>query len=194
MDIRLPERIMMIDGEFNGLNPKTDDLLQFAMLKAVFDKESFQYLVSRNTLNIFIHSDAQPTKKFHKEHLADCFKQANASKIDSKKAKELVDEYVGDWWGTAWPCGDCVTTDLAFAYEKGLFVNNTYDENDVEQKGTLDYRILEMKPLKALAQTFGWEKPKDVLREHDARNDCFNQMAELNSCLRFFREKIELVH
>jgi len=190
VDIRLPERIIMLDGEFSGLNPKTDDLLQFAMLKAVFDKESFQYLVSRNTLNVFIHSDAQPTKNFHREHLAECFKQANASQIDHVQAKKLVDEYVGDWWGTAWPCGDCVTTDLAFAFEKGLFVNNTYDDNDVEQKGTLDYRIFEMKPLKVLAQTFGWEKPKDVLREHDARNDCFNQMSELNNCLAFFKEKM----
>jgi oligoribonuclease (3'-5' exoribonuclease) len=190
MNIRLPDRIIMIDGEFSGLNPKKDDLLQFAMLKAVFDKESFQYLVSRNTLNIFIHSGAQPTKTFHREHLAECFKQANASKTDLVQAKKLVDEYVGDWWGTAWPCGDCVTTDLAFAYEKGLFVNNTYDENDVEQKGTLDYRIFEMKPLKVLAQTFGWEKPQDVLREHDALNDCFNQMVELNHCLAFFKQNL----
>lgn len=190
MDIKLPERILMIDGEFDGLNPKKDNLLQFAMMKAVFDKDLFQYLVSRQTFNIFIHADTQPSNGFHREHLTECFKKANDSKIDLPKAKQMVEEFIGDWWGTAWPCGDCVTTDLAFAYEKGLFTNNGYDDNDKEIKGTVDYRILEMKPLKVLAQTFGWEKPKDILREHDAQNDCFNQMAELNNCLAFFKKKM----
>ncbi len=190
MDVKLPERIMMVDLEMNGLSPKVDDILQVSMMKAIFDKERFQYLVHPDVLNIFIHTDAQPTKAFHKEHLADCFKKANQSKITLEDAKVIIEKFVGDWKGTSWPCGDCVTTDLGFLFEKGLISHNHYDENDVEVKGTFDFRILEMKPLKVLAQTFGWEKPKDVLREHDARNDCFNQMAELNNCLAFFKKRM----
>jgi oligoribonuclease (3'-5' exoribonuclease) len=190
MEIMLPERIVMIDGEFNGLLPKVDDLLQVSMMKAIFDKERFQYLVHPDVLNIFIHSDAKPTKKFHKEHLAECFEKANKSKITLEEAAAMIDKFIGEWKGKAWPCGDCVTTDLGFLFEKGLITHNYYDENDVEVKGTFDFRILEMKPLKVLAETFGWKKPKDILREHDARNDNFNQMGELNNCLAFFKEKM----
>lgn len=184
MKNELPLKIAMIDGEFTGVSPKRDDLLQVAILKCDLDLESLTYKVSSKPLNIFLKTDIKPNRPFHKEHLLPCFEKCQNEGLSKDDARIAIDNFLGRS-EKRWPCGDCVTTDLLFLFEKDMLVANDYDENDNEILGNLDYRVFEMKPLKVLAKQQGWEPPKDQLREHDALNDCYNQLFELNDCLKF---------
>lgn len=187
MELKLPKKVLMIDAEFTGLDPQIHDILQLAMIKCSLDPETWTYKVSPHAFNEFIHTVLTPVNKFHIEHLSDAYSKANASTNDYNSIKKKVEEFIGDWKGQAWASGDCVFTALSFIYAKGIFTPNSYLEDDTPVPGTIDYRPFEMKPLKVLAQSMGWEKPKDELREHDALNDCVNQIKELNSCLAFFK-------
>lgn len=184
MKNELPLKIAMIDGEFTGVSPKRDDLLQVAILKCDLDLKSMTYKVVGKPLNIFLKTDVKPHRPFHTEHLLPCFEKCESEGLSKEDAQKAIDTYLGRA-ERRWPCGDCVTTDLLFLFEKDMLVANDYDENDTEILGNLDYRVLEMKSLKSLAKTKGWESPPDQLREHDALNDCFNQLFELNDCLTF---------
>lgn len=184
MSIKLPKKIAMLDLELTGVLPKVDDILEVAMLKCDLDESTLTYKVSDKPLHFYLATEAVPTRKFHFEHLSNVFNKCHTEGISLDEAKNRIDAFLGRT-ERRWPCGDCVTTDLMFLYQKDLMAHNYYDENDVEVFGNLDYRPFEMKPLKVLAQTKGWEKPKDSLKEHEAINDCFNQLYELNDCLKF---------
>lgn len=187
----IPEKIIMLDGEFDGVIPERDELLELSMIKCIFDKEEKQYKVGKKYLELYIKTDAQPTRDFHREHLKECFERCNKSETTMEDARIAIEEFIGDWYGQAWPAGDCVTTDIGFLRQNKLLVDNDYDEDDNEVKGTVDFRIMEIAPLKRIAKCLGWKKPETNLAEHRSLNDCYNQLGELNSILKFIFDKFE---
>lgn len=184
MKNELPLKIVMIDMEFTGVIPTRDDVLQVAMVKCDLDVGSMSYKVVGKPLNIFLKTEVKPHRPFHHEHLLPCFEKCSSEGLTQEEAYKAIDAFLGKT-EKRWPSGDCVATDLGFLFNKKLIDYNDYDENDTEIPGHLDYRVLEMKPLKVVAKTLGWEAPADQLREHDGLNDCFNQLYELNDCLSF---------
>lgn len=187
MELKLPSKVLMIDAEFTGLDPKEHEILELSAVKCLLDEDTWQYRVNPITFSESVHSDLRPKQKFHIEHLTPAYDKANASTNTYSDIRSKLESFIGDWKGEAWACGDCVFTDLLFMHSKGLLTINSYTDDDEIIPGTIDYRPFEMKPLKVLAQSMGWNKPQDELREHDSLNDCFNQIKELNSLLSFFK-------
>lgn len=182
----LPKKLVMVDLEMTGVNHRRDKVLQVAMIKATLD-DSLTYQPV-DAINIFIHTDEQPSRPFHKEHLKDAFEGANKSNITLKEAANQIAGFL-EGWNDAWFSGDCVHTDWAFLAQNDLITTNDYDEDDNEIKGTCDYRMLDIKPIKALALQLGADKVQDTLVEHDALNDCVNQIQELNHYISWFQER-----
>ncbi len=187
MKNELPLKIAMIDLEMTGVNSLRDDILEFGAIKCDLDLETMRYKINGKPLHFYIKTDVKPSRKFHFDHLMQAFENSATKGLTLEEAKGKIDEFLGRE-ERRWPCGDCVTTDLLFLFNKGLIEFNDYDENDKEIFGHLDYRPFEMKPLKVLAKTLGWVPPEDQLTEHEALNDCYNQLFELNDCIKFLLE------
>lgn len=174
----LPNKLLMLDCEFSDLDPKEGDLLQLAALKMNWNEEKEAYTVS-DYFNKFIHSDKEPDNPWHKEHLTEVYRKANASTDTVEAMKETFKHWVGAD-NDAWPCGDCVHTDVEYMFHKELI-----DRNTGEEDGTLNFRIFDLKPIKQLARHLGTPKVEDVFSPaHDALVDCLNQAHELNEYLK----------
>jgi len=181
----MPDRLVMIDCEMTGLDPKADDLIQIAAIK--LELQGDQYIETGPDLNFFIHTDKQPASEFARKYMSDVYKQANESTVDYVQAKAILDSWLGDWKGEVSPCGDCVPTDVLFMYMKGVIGLSRY-EGDTPVKGTFHYEYFDMNAIKALArQKKGYKFDKELERlpgDHDALVDCRNQLVEMNAIIK----------
>jgi len=186
----MPERLVMLDCEMTGLDPKKDDIIQLTALKLEWNGKAYArpdyFDDDESTLNLFIHTDLAPTSDFARKHLTEIYRKANESKIDYKMARSLLEQWLGTWKGKVSPCGDCVPTDVLFLYMKNVIDLSHYD-GDTPVDGTFHFEFFEMNSLKAVArQKAGRKVDRDVPRlpgDHDALVDCKNQLAEMNAII-----------
>lgn len=187
-DTFLPKNLIMLDLEMSGVIPERDDILQIAMIKLELqsaDPRDYGYLEVGRPLEIFIHSDKQPSNDFHEKYLKDIFAKANESKVTPEEAKKLIHEWLGDLKGVVTPCGDAVHCDMGFLYAKGCI-----DRGDIGDAGpipgTFHYEIFDLNSLKLVARQLNGEKEKLKLEDgiHNALVDCRNQTTELNWMLK----------
>lgn len=192
----LPEKLVMIDGEFTGVDPTKYELLQAAFIKLQLGKDC-QYHEVEEPLVLYFKHDGVPQNNFHRKYLTHVFEKCNESDLMPEQAKEMVHEWLGDWKGVATPTGDCVHTDLEF-----LKHNNVIDRNDIVKDesvpGTFHYEAFEMHPLKCLARHKVNEKFTvagiDEENIHDALVDCRNQALELNESIKILVPELVLVN
>lgn len=179
----IPQRLVMLDCEMTGLDPKADDLIQVAALKLELVGRVYAVV---DQFNIFVHTDKQPDSDFARTHMTEVYKQANESTEDYTTVAQKFDSWLGDWRGLVSPCGDCVPTDVLFMYTKGIVKLAGYD-GDVPRLGTFHYEFFEMNSLKLVARAkMGRKFDKDlptIPGAHDALVDCKNQLTELNAIL-----------
>lgn len=179
----IPQRLIMLDCEMTGLDPKVDDLIQVAALKLELVGRVYAVV---DTFNVFIHTDKQPASDFARQHMTEVYRKANTSNLDYERVGTQFDSWLGDWRGKASPCGDCVPTDVLFMYTKGLVKLAGYD-GDTPRPGSFHYEYFEMNSLKLVARAkMGRKFDKDLPTlpgAHDALVDCKNQLTELNAIL-----------
>lgn len=177
----LPDKLVALDCEMVGVVPERDDLLQIALVKCVLDtsKKVPQY-VPKEQLEVFMATKEKPSNEFHHKYLLHVFDQCKADGVTPEEAKKKIEEFLGDWKGNVQPFGDCVPTDMAFLYAKGII--NRPDIGDKGQiPGTFHYEFFEQNPLKAVARhKLGEKENLHLTGEHDALQDCLNQLKELN--------------
>lgn len=177
----LPEKLVMIDCEMNGVVAKRDDLLQIAMCKLRLD--GIQYVEDGEPLVIYIKNDGQPKNDFHKKYLSDIFKKCNESDVTYADAKKLIIEWLGDYSGSV-VTGDAIQSDMFFLIEKSVVdVGDIVDGNPVS--GTFHYEMFDINPIKCICRhKLGQKESKEELGLdpgiHDALVDCRNQTKELN--------------
>lgn len=193
----LHKRIVMCDLEMTGVNCFRDEILQIAMVKCELDKKTVQYKPVGEVFNIHLHSSLSPTKPFHHEHLTEAYKKSNASNIGLLDARRMVRAFLAeDGWLGLPISGDCVTTDLMFLVQNKIVDLGDYDEKDNHLEGTFDYRILDINPIGRHMRSLGCRPFHEVqsakLKAHDALNDCFNQIEELNYYLKWSKYKLEI--
>lgn len=183
----LPSRLVMIDCEMTGLNYDKDDIIQIAALKLT--RYGVEYQICDEPLNIFIHTDLQPTSDFARQHMRDIYRQANASPNSYEDARDLLDTWLRageDFSDGVSPTGDCVPTDIMFLRWKNV-ISTSYYDGDTPVPGTFHYEFWDMNAIKAIARAkVGYKLDKDLPRDpgdHDALVDCKNQLRELNAII-----------
>jgi len=184
----LPKNLIMLDLEMTGVIPERDDILQIAMCKLELqsaDPRDYGYIIVGDPLEIFIHSDKQPSNEFHEKYLKDIFAKSNESKVTPEDAKKLIHEWLGDLKGVVTPCGDAVHCDMGFLYAKGCIDRGDIGD-DGAIPGTFHYEIFDLNSLKSVARQLNGEKEKLKLEDgiHNAMVDCRNQTTELNWMLK----------
>ena len=182
----LPDRLVMLDCEMSGLDPKVDELLQIAAIKLELRDGQYRQLPMWPEFNLYIKTDLQPQNEFHRTHLADVYRKCNASTYTLMDAKPLLEQWMAHWLGKVSPCGDCVPTDVLFMYMKGVIGLSHFD-GDTPVDGTFFYEYFDANSIKAVArQKAGRKFDRDVPRipgDHDALVDCKNQLAEMNAII-----------
>lgn len=186
-NIFLSPNIVMLDLEMNGVVPERDEILQIAMVKLVlkFQDGIPQYEALGDPLNIFVHTDSQPSNGFHQKYLVDIFAQANVSQINPEAANKIVNDWLGDWRGKAIPAGDAVNNDLGFLYNKGV-IDRGDIVDDKPVPGSFHYEIYDINFPKDICRTIVGEREVLDLEDgiHNALVDCRNQTKELNHYLK----------
>jgi len=178
----LPDKMVMVDLEMTGVQPKRDKILQIAMIK--LELQNLQYIEVEKPLVIYMKNDGKPSNAFHKKFLSHIFEKCNQSDVTNEMAAKQIEDWMGDWAGKCIPVGDCVITDLNFLSENGLIKpNDIVDEKPVP--GTFHYEIFDLNGVKCIArQKAGSKFDKDLPLDeniHDALPDCRNQTLELNA-------------
>lgn len=186
----LPERLVMLDCEMTGLDPKKDDVIQISALKLEYIEGRYQRPATMNDedgeFNLFVHTDLAPTSEFARKYMTEVYRKANESKVDYKTARSLLEQWLGEWKGKVSPCGDCVPTDILFLYMKNVIDLSHYD-GDTPVDGFFHYEFFDMNSIKAVArEKVGHKFDRDVERlagDHDGLIDCKNQLAEMNAII-----------
>lgn len=183
-ELFLPPRLVMLDCEMEGLNPRKDALLQIAAIKLELRANQYVPVAFEKPLNIYLHSDAQPESDFARKFMTDVYRKCNESQISEQQARPVLDEWMGDWRGLVSPTGDCVPTDVLFLWARGV-IDISHFDGDTPVPGTFFYEFFDMNSIKALArQKMGSKFDKQLPRhegDHDALVDCLNQLIELNA-------------
>jgi oligoribonuclease (3'-5' exoribonuclease) len=185
----LPEKMTMIDLEMSGVNVLEDEILQIAMIKLKLEGNQYKEMDRREW---FLHTDSQPTRKFHKEHLSEIFKKCNESNLTTEQATAEIDAWLGEWKHSV-PVGDCIPTDIYFLYLNDIIKMSGF-ENDEPVKGTFDHEFFDLNAPKIFAREKLKEKFEvpgvDKENAHNALVDCENQLLELNAYLVVLLEEI----
>ncbi len=203
-------KLIMVDIETTGIDPKKEDLLQVGLLQMSFVDG---YWVGGTRLSIQVHSDRQPTTVFAKEHMVDLYKLSNeAPYISAKEIREQIIEFAKSFdmrppniKFAGWNAG---IFDVPFLVEKGILEPSVYEQRDGKEirVGDFHYRIYDitgaLEFVKNIYQTESLDDIKakfDVLtdrrhaalpegKKHDALYDCVNQMNTLNDLLGLMRK------
>lgn len=176
----LPSKLLMLDLEMSGLNPKKDDILQVAALK--LELRNNQY-VETDSFDMVLKNPIVPANDFQKKFQAPLFKRCNASPYTYEDLKDQFIKFLGSDAGKLSPCGDCVPTDVLFLYAKDIITLSHY-EGDTPVDGTFHYEYFDMNAIKlVMRHKMGFKADKELkLLEgiHDGLVDCRNQLIEMN--------------
>lgn len=190
-ELFLPPRLVMLDCEMTGLNPRKDDLLQIAAIKLELRNNQYRPVSSSQPLNIYLHTDQAPSSDFARKFMSDVYRKCQESQTSLEDARAMLDEWMEDWKNLVSPTGDCVPTDVLFMWYKGV-IDIAHFDVDVPVPGTFHYEYADMHFIKQLArQKMGSKFDKQLPRhagDHDAMVDCLNQLTELNAFIQVLLE------
>src|SRR5690606_3769402 len=71
-------KLFMIDIETTGVDPKTEHVMQIAMIEMTW--ATHEWTMGRS-FNFFQHTSQTPTTKFHQEHMKELFARCNAAPL-----------------------------------------------------------------------------------------------------------------
>lgn len=200
------EKHFMIDIETTGIDPTKEDLLQVGALEVDFKDGYWQ---PGRSIEIMLHSGAQPTTAFAKKHMAALYARCNqAPFIANAEVRDQLlaffrecgsnppDVYLMGW--------NASNFDVPFLTHDRVLVQSTYQQNadgTETRVGDFHYRIYELGGAVSLAQNalgFGMDRAgllshaRDIApfthlpegKEHDALYDCYSQLRLLNGLIK----------
>lgn len=203
------EKHIMLDIESTGIDPDKEDLLQIGALEVEF-KGGF-WLPGRSH-EMTMHSGAQPTSSFAKEHMVDLYRRCNAiPPCSSEFARDALLLFIQDCGVTppdvyfmGWNASNF---DIPFLVHKGILRPSSYvpgpDGKDV-RVGDFHYRVYEIGGSVSLAQNvLGFSDRTALLdaakaaypmalpegKQHDALYDCYSQLQLLNGLITLCRAR-----
>lgn len=183
-EMLLPKDLIMIDCEMSGVVPERDSLLQVAMLHLKL--EGKQYQVTGDPLVQYYPYDGEPENGFQKKYLSEIIKKCNESTLTDEEARSQIEGFLGNLKGKVTPVGDCVPTDMAFLYARGV-IDRPDIKDDKQVPGTFHFEFFDLNSVKAIARQKAGKKFKVPGLDdgiHDALVDCQNQTKELNEYLK----------
>jgi DNA polymerase III alpha subunit (gram-positive type) len=189
-------QLFMLDIETTGVDPKTEEVLQVAVMEMEFKAGFWE---KGRTLNLILHSDRQPTTKFARDHMVELYGKSNLA--PKRPAEEVRQEILGFFKNcgaqppnvflAGWNAG---IFDVPFLAHHNLLFPARY-END-QLQGDVHYRIYELSgAIQLVANMRGHNELNAVLREaqkksprlegnrHDALFDCERQLHILNALI-----------
>jgi hypothetical protein len=207
-------KVIMLDIETTGINPKVDDILQITMVQMVPRPDG--YYEAGKIFNQFYYTDKKPTSIFAIENMQECYKKCNelAPRPVEEIRKEILDflSKCGCIGPTAVFCGQNASGfDVPFLVEKGYLMAPGYaNVNGKEVKvGDFNYRIYELSGLiygicdalsisnrnELIERCIEFDKiiTLPVGNRHDGLIDCLRQLKMLNSFLCMIREQGALI-
>ena len=184
----MKQPLYMIDIETTGVNKKTDDILEVAVLELDWDADIKFWRPGRSFREI-IHTEREPENAFAKEHMAGLYAECNNCDPDRHTAGRLK-RHLYIWLHNLGSLGftwnnmgghiaapkfftglNASTFDLPFMFEKGLLTPSYYAyEIDGKEvlRGDAHYRVYEMTGaiLAAVDSTgMSWQTVKALVNE-----------------------------
>ncbi len=191
----------MLDIETTGVNHKTDDVLQIALLELNFNGD---YWERGRHFNFFQHTDRQPESPFAKKCMPGLFERCrNTDPTPVNEARQQILDFTKDC-GAASPnvyiCGWHVGVfDLSFLSQHGYLRVAQYNSEGVLE-GDCHYRTYEISGALQLVANLAKVSDLNSLvrrslegsqlpegQRHDALYDCERQLCIMNGLLKIAR-------
>jgi oligoribonuclease (3'-5' exoribonuclease) len=191
----------MVDIETTGIDPRTEEVLQIAIIEMNFDKGIWQ---KGKTWNFYQGTDREPTTKFAKEHMQELYARCKqARKVPPAEVRQMILDFCNECGAKApniFFCGwNAGIFDIPFLAHHGYIVPASYD-NDV-LKGDCHYRVYDLSgALNLMANIRGHNEINMIIKEaqkrspplagsrHDAVYDCERQLHILNGMILMGRD------
>jgi hypothetical protein len=203
----------MLDIETTGVELKSDEILQLALLECNYNGKHW---IPGTSLSFFNHTDREPTSEFAKKHMAGLYafcKTVDSVPVEIRRAQIL--EFFRSCNAT--PPQDVFLAghngpnfDIPFSVRDGYLERNRYETVDGKDilVGDFHYRVFDLNSaLDTAMQVTGLER-KVLLKEarevgeaiakehgyfrdckpHDALDDCYAQLFLWNGILCILRE------
>jgi len=187
----------MLDIETTGVDPRSEEVLQVAILELNFVNG---YWEKGKVFNFFQHTDREPTTKFAREHMAELYKKCKEQeKVPAEEVRKRIlafCESCGVKSPNIYFCGWNVGIfDLPFLAHHGYLLPARYEEDQLI--GDCHYRVYELSgAIQFFANVRGTNEVNPLIKEalkvvpapkgnkHDALYDCERQLSILNGLLR----------
>lgn len=187
----------MLDIETTGVDPRTEEILQIAILELNFVNGFWE---KGKVFNFFQCTDREPTTKFAREHMVELYKKCkDMERIPAAEVRKKILEFC-EGCGVKSPniyfCGWNVGIfDLPFLAHHGYLIPARYEEDQLI--GDCHYRVYELSgAIQFFANVRGTNEVNPLIKEalkvfpapkgnkHDALYDCERQLSILNGLLR----------
>jgi oligoribonuclease (3'-5' exoribonuclease) len=195
-------KIFMIDIETTGVDPKTEHVMQIAMIEMTW--ENGQWSMGR-TFNFFQHTSLQPTTKFHMDHMREIFQKCQAAPlIPAPEVRQKILDFCKQCGSeppniffAGWNAG---IFDIPFLEYHGYIQPARYVNDKLT--GDCHYRVYDLSgALQMAANVKGHNEINAMIKEaqkiapkhtyegsrHDALYDCERQIHLLNGLIKLLR-------
>jgi hypothetical protein len=195
----------MLDIETTGVDPKTDDVLQIAIVEMSYTPEGY-WEIGRQ-LNFFQNTKRQPENSFAREQMADLFAHCQQQPLVAvPDARQKILDFFklcGAKSPHVYICGWHVGIfDLPFLAHHGYLNPARYEEGKLV--GDCHYRVYDIGGvLQFVANLRGKSEINPLINEtlslfpvpqpgsrHDALFDCLRQVQVLNGLIKIVKEQI----
>lgn len=193
----------MLDIETMGTNPKSDDIIQIAILEVLRQKDGTYQ--AGNAFCRTLHTSQKPTNDWvanqHRKLLQEC--RRTPPTTPEKIRAEILSFF--EWCGAEKPVKfiglNLMSLDIPFLVEKGILEAPTVDRLN-RLNGDFHYRIYELRGGFNLAEDVTGLSGKELFeaaerlapdvtmpegRAHEALFDCYKQLKTLNGLIRLLK-------
>ena len=192
----------MLDIETTGVDPKTEEVLQIAILEMNWNGD--EWIMGRD-FNFFQHTDRKPETKFAVDHMQEIYARCNReAKIPASDVRQRILYFCKECGAeppniffAGWNAG---IFDIPFLEHHG-YINPARYVND-KLTGDCHYRVYDLSgALQLAANIKGHNETNAMIKEaqklapphkyegsrHDALYDCERQIHLLNGLVKLFR-------